>query len=198
MTPAMRRILRVLEQKSNMSIPDISSEAFVGITTLACGGYIQALKKRRLIYVSGWRKIKGRFSTPLFSLGDLTDVPRPKADESSRDAPGMRKILETLERYGALTYREISHFSGLSIHTVKNSGYLDALLAQSLIHIGSWRRSRNGPMSPIYSYGPGVQAAKPEVMTGIEKCRRHRTRSKIATQGLGLTSQMTALSGARW
>ena len=193
-TPAMQRILRVLEKKSSMSISDISSEAFVGITTLACGGYIQSLKRAQLIYVSGWRKVKGRFSTPLFSRGNLADVPRPQVDETSRDAPGMHRILETLEHYGALTYREIAQFSGLSINTVKNSGYLEALIAQSRIHIGGWRRSRNGPMSPIYFHGPGASAAKPQAMTGIEKCRRHRTRAKIAAQGSGLTSQMISLS----
>lgn len=189
-TPAMQRILCVLAKKSNISL-----EAFIGITTLACGGYIQTLRKRRLIYVSGWRKINGRFSTPLFSLGDLTDVPRPKVDDTSRDAPGMQKILETLERCGSLTYRGIAQFSGLSTNTVKNSGYLDALLAQSRIHIGGWRRSRNGPMSPMYLHGPGpgAPAAKPQAMSAGEKSRRHRTPAKIAAQGTGLTSQMASL-----
>ena len=56
-SPAMRRILGVLEKKSNMSISDLSAEAFVGVSTLACGGYIATLKKRQLIYVSGWRKV---------------------------------------------------------------------------------------------------------------------------------------------
>lgn len=146
---ALQRVLGALQKKSNMSISDISTEAFIGISTLACGGYIQALKKRGLIYISGWRKVKGRFSTPLFSPGKSPDVPRPRIDETSRDAPGMHLILETLERYGALTYREIAEFSGLSANTVKNSGYLDALIAQSRMHIGGWRRSRNGPMSPV-------------------------------------------------
>ena len=54
-SPAMLRILGVLENKSNMSVSDISAEAFVGVSTLACGGYINALRKRQLIFVSGWR-----------------------------------------------------------------------------------------------------------------------------------------------
>lgn len=193
-SPAMQRILRVLEKKSNMSISDISGEAFVGITTLACGGYIGSLKKRQLIFVSGWRKVNGRFSTPLFSKGNHADVPRPKIDDTSRDAPGMHKILETLKRYGALTYREIARFSGLSLNTVKNSGYLDALVAQKYIHIGEWRRSRNGPMSPVYVAGPGTMAEKPKTMTSAEKCKRHREREKIAAQGHGLKSQIASLT----
>ena len=193
-TPAMQRILLVLGKKSNMSISDLSQEAFVGITTLAYGGYIQALRKRKLIYVSGWRKVKGRFATPLFSRGNLTDVPRPLVDETNRDAPGMHRILETLERYGALTYLEIAQFSGLSKNTVKNSGYLDALIAQSRIHIGGWRHSHKGPVSPIYTRGPGAPVAKPPTTTGGKRCEQHRMRAKIAAQGTGLSSQIAALT----
>jgi hypothetical protein len=79
-SPAMQRILGVLRKKSNMSIADISAEAFVGISTLACGGYIAALKKARRIYISGWRKVKGRFSTPLFSLGCMPERRTASAD----------------------------------------------------------------------------------------------------------------------
>jgi len=42
----MQRILGVLKKKSNMSVSDISAEAFVGISTLACGGHIAGLEKR--------------------------------------------------------------------------------------------------------------------------------------------------------
>ena len=195
-SPAMQRILAVLEKKSNMSISDISAEAFVGMNTLVCGGYIHALKKRQLIYVSGWRKIKGRFSTPLYSRGGNVDVPRPRIDETSRDAPGMHKILEVLEQFGNLTYREIAQFSDLSLNTVKNSGFLDALVIQERIHVGEWRRSRKGPMSPVYFYGPGASVGKPQALSGAEKCRRHRKRVRIAAQGLGLTVQMTLLSAS--
>lgn len=195
-SPAMQRILGVLEKKSNMAVSDISAEAFVGITTLACGGYISSLKRRQLIYISGWRKIKGRFSTPLYSMGSHTDVPRPKIDETSRDAPGMHRILETLQRYGELTYRDIARYSGLSLNTVKNSGYLDAMVAQGLIHVGAWRRSRNGPMSAVYFTGPGVSIEKPNPMTGAEKCKRHRDRERISAQGNGLKSQMILLSAS--
>ena len=195
-SPAMQRILGVLEKKSNMSISDLSAEAFVGVSTLACGGYIAALKKRQLIYISGWRKVKGRFSTPLYSLGKLEDVPRPRIDDSNRDAPGMRCIVATLERYGHLTYREIAQFSGLSLNTVKNSGFLDALITQERIHIGNWRRSSHGPMSPVYVCGPGPAAPKPPSLTAAQKDSRHRSRLRIAAQGTGLSSQIASLSSA--
>jgi hypothetical protein len=194
-SPAMRRILDVLEKKPNVSVSDISAEAFVGVTTLACGGYIKALRARRLIFVSGWRKVKGRFSTPLFSRGDQTDVARPKIDDGSRDAPGMWRILAALERYGNLSYQGIARFSGLSPNTVKNSGYLDALIAQQRIHIGGWQRSPRGPMAPIYSPGAGVPAAKPLAITPAEKSDRHRERSKAAHR-LDLKTQIAELARA--
>ena len=193
---AMQRILGVLEKKSNMSISDLSAEAFVGVSTLACGGYIAALKKRRLIYVSGWRKVKSRFATPLYSLGNSDDVIRPRIDESSRDAPGMDRIVATLERYGQLTYREIAQFSGLSLNTVKTSGFLGALITQGRIHVGGWRRSSHGPMSPVYRCGPGVAAAKPQSLTRAQKDSRHRSRLRIAAQGNGLAAQFASLKSA--
>jgi len=195
-SPAMQRILGVLGKKSNMSIADISAEAFVGISTLACGGYIAALKKNQRIYISGWRKVKGRFSTPLFSLGCTDDVPRPRVDDSNREAPGMDRIVATLARYGKLTYREIAEFSDLSLNTVKNSGYLDALIAQERIHIDGWRRPAHGPMSLVYAHGPGEAAPKPQSLTGAEKCSRHRDRLRIVAQGDGLSAQLSSLSAS--
>jgi hypothetical protein len=196
-SPAMQRLLGVLEKKSNMAISDLSAEAFVGVSTLACGGYIAALKKRRSIYISGWRKVNGRFSTPLFSIGCLDDVPRPRIDDLNREAPGMRLIVATLERYGQLTYREIAQFSGLSLNTVKNSGFLDALIAQARIHIGDWRRAAHGPMSPVYVLGPGLATAKPQTLSGAQKCSRHRERQRIAAQGVGLAAQMASIAATQ-
>ena len=193
-SPAMQRILCVLEKKSHMSVSDISTEAFVGVTTLACGGYIKTLKARRLIFISGWRQVNGRFSTPLYSLGNQADVARPKVDDSCRDAPGMWRILETLERYGDLTYREIAQHSGLSPNTVKNSGYLSALIAQQRIHVGSWQRSHGGPMLPVYHAGPGTAAKKPVAVSSAEKSRQHRERRRIAARGHGLRTLILGMA----
>jgi hypothetical protein len=195
-SPAMQRILGILGRKANMSVADISAEAFVGVTTLACGGYMAALKKRRLIYISGWRKVKGRFSTPLYSLGELDDVPRPRVDDALRDAPGMQLIVATLAHFGPLTYREIAQHSGLSRNTVKNSGFLDALIVQQRIHVSGWRRAAHGPMSPIYAHGPGQAQARPAPLNSAQKSDRHRQRTRIATQGTGLSAQMASLSAA--
>ena len=195
-SPAMQRILGILGKKANMSVADISAEAFVGVTTLACGGYIATHKKRRLIYVSGWRKVKGRFSTPLYSLGELDDVPRPRIDDALRDAPGMQLIVATLARFGPLTYREIAQYSGLSRNTVKNSGFLDALVVQQRIHVSGWRRAAHGPMSPVYTLGAGQAQARPAPLNSAQKSDRHRQRTRIAAHGDGLSAQMESLSAA--
>lgn len=193
MTPALQRILRALESQPNMAVADIAAQAFVGVSTLSCGGYIRGLKERHLVHISGWRKVKGRFSTPLYSAGDKPDVPRPRIDETNRDAPGMDRIVEVLIQFGGQTYREIARFTGLSPNTVKNSGYLEALLVQKRIHIASWKRSRNGPMAPVYIAGPGTNAEKPAVLTSGEKNSRHRARLRLATEGGELKAQIAGL-----
>ncbi len=190
----MQRVLALLQRQGNMAVSDIAAEAFVGVTTLACGGYLRTLKARRLIYISGWRKVHGRFATPLYSCGDLPDIARPRIDETSRDAPGMQRIVATLERFGALDYRQIAEFSGLSVNTVKNSGFLDALIVQQRIHVAGWKRSTKGPMSAIYRAGPGVPAARPEPLSAADKCRRQRQRARIMAAGDGIAAQIATLA----
>ena len=98
-SPAMQRILALLARKSDMSASDMSREAFVGVTTLACGGYLKALRAKKLVHVSGWRKTRKGFVTPLFSLGDHPDLPRPRFDDEDRDSAGLGQIVEALQRF---------------------------------------------------------------------------------------------------
>jgi hypothetical protein len=107
-----------------MSASDISREAFVGITTLACGGYLKALRTRRLVHVSGWRKTCKGFVTPLFSLGDRPDLPGSEFKDEDRDSAGMNLIVDALEWGGMMTYREAAKASGLSSNAIKNTRYI--------------------------------------------------------------------------
>jgi len=116
-SPAMQRILALLARKSDMSASDMSREAFVGVTTLACGGYLKALRAKKLVHVSGWRKTRKGFVTPLFSLGDHPDLPRPRFDDEDRDSAGLGQIVEALQRFGAMTYVEVAQVTGLSPNT---------------------------------------------------------------------------------
>jgi len=192
-SPAMKRLLAALKRKSNMSASDLSDEAFVGITTLACGGYLKALRARRLVHVSGWRKTKKGFVTPLFSLGDRSDIPRPKFTDDDRNSSGMALIVSALERQGKLTYLEAAQATGLSSNTIKNARYMDILVKQRRIHISAWRRNRAGPMIAVYAAGYGLPAPKPAALTGAEKCQRVREKERALSSDRGLTAQLVSI-----
>ncbi|MEI7430221.1 MAG: hypothetical protein WCL27_07165 [Betaproteobacteria bacterium] len=192
-SPAMQRILALLSKKSDMSASDISEEAFVGITTLACGGYLKALRAKRLVHVSGWRKTPKGFVTPLFSRGDHLDLPRPKFNDEDRDSAGMNHIVGTLKRLGTLTYLEAAQATGLSPNTIKNARYMDILVKQQQIHIVSWRHNRAGPMIAVYAAGAGTPVEKPSPLSHAEKCRRSREKKRALNEDRGLAAQLARI-----
>lgn len=189
----MRRILALLARKADMSASDMSREAFVGITTLACGGYLKALRARRLVHVSGWRKTRKGFVTPLFSLGDRPDIARPKFEDEDRDSAGMNLILSSLKKLGRMTYLELAEATGLSSNTIKNARYMDILVKQRRVHIAAWRRNRAGPMTAVYEVGYGESVEKPQPLSGAEKCRRFREKERALSVDRGLTAQMQSI-----
>jgi len=195
-SPAMQRILALLAKKSDMSASDMSREAFVGITTLACGGYLKALRARELVHVSGWRKTRKGFVTPLFSLGNRPDLARPKFEDEDRDSPGMKRILAALEHFGMLSYLEAAQRTGLSPNTIKNARYMDILVKQERIHIAGWRRNHAGPMTAVYAAGPGRAAPKPSALSSAESCRRSRDKKRVFSQDRGITTQLASLREA--
>jgi predicted ArsR family transcriptional regulator len=190
-SPAMRRILTLLGNKGDMSASDISHEAFVGLATLACGGYLKALRTRRLIHVSGWRKTRKGFVTPLYSLGDCPDLPRPEFTDGDRDSSGMKLIVAALKRIGMMTYLEAAQATGLSPNTIKNARYMDILVKQKRIHVAAWRRNRAGPMVAVYAAGFGKPAEKPEPLSRSEKCRRCREKKLVLSGDRGIAIQLS-------
>lgn len=192
-SPAIQRILTLLSRKSNMSASDISREAFVGLTTLACGGYLKALRTKRQVHVSGWRKTSQGFVTPLFSLGDHPDLPRTKFTDEDRDSNGMRLIVAALEKYGRLTYLEASKASGVSANTIKNARYMDILVKQKRVHIAAWRRNKAGPMVAVYAAGDGEPAEKPAPLSSAEKSRRSREKKRVLTEDRCFSAQLSRL-----
>ncbi len=195
-SPAMQRILALLARKSDLSASDMSREAFVGLTTLSCGGYVKALRARGLVHVSGWRKTPKGFVTPLFSLGKRADLPRPKFADEDRDSPGMKCILAALERFGMLSYLEAAQRTGLSPNTIKNAHYMDILVKQQRIHIAAWRRNLAGPMIAVYAAGQGRPAPKPRALSRAESCRRSREKKRVFAQDRGLAAQLASLHDA--
>lgn len=58
------------------------------------GGYLKALRAKETRAVSGWRKTRKGFVTPLFSLGDHADLPRPRFEDEDRDSAGLEQVVE--------------------------------------------------------------------------------------------------------
>lgn len=175
---AYARILSALERQSGLTREEIAEKAHVAATTLSGGGYLRHMKELGLIYISGWRRNAcGAFAIAQYSAGSGRDYPRPKVSEENRAAPGMLRVLEVIDRYGPLDYRQAAKLAGLSVNTLKNAGYLDALVAQGKIYISAWRRGRHGPPRPLYETGRKQSADKPERYTPATKSRAYRSRA---------------------
>jgi len=188
----MQRILTLLTRKSDMSASDLANEAYVGLTTLVCGGYLKALREKRLVHISGWRKARNGFVTPLYSLGNRPDLPQPLFKDEDRNSEGMNAIVAALSRHGPMTYLELANATGLSPNTIKNARYLDILAKQNRIHISSWRRNRAGPMVAVYAFGQGTTKEKPSPLNRAEKCRRYREKMRALSCDRSLESQLKA------
>ncbi|MDD5248319.1 MAG: hypothetical protein PHY45_05010 [Rhodocyclaceae bacterium] len=194
----MSRIVNVLVQSPGLSKEEIAERAFVGAATLSGGGYLKTMKEAGLIHVSGWaRNASGGFTTPLYSAGKSADCARPQVTGHNRAAPGMLRLLEAVRDFGPLDYREAAKRAGLSPNTVKNAGYLELLVAQEKLHIDAWRRGRNGPMRPVYGFGPGAAAPRPPALTSAEKSKAHRWRKAAVAGSSSLAMQIRMAAGCR-
>lgn len=183
---AVERILRALRARPGSSRQEIARYAFVAETTLSGGGYLRELKRAGLIHISGWRRNgTGAFTIAQYSVGKSEDCRRPRVTRENRAAPGMQRLLEAIRDFGPIDYRQAARLANLSPNTVKNAGYLDALVAQRKIHIAEWRRSQRGPMRPVYEYGRGGEAQRPAVRSRTERAQTHRRRKLAASANLG-------------
>lgn len=189
-SPAISRILAALARQAGLTRKELAVAAYVGETTLSGGGYLRQLRQQRLIHISGWRRsASGAFSIPQFSLGSGPDYPRPTINLSNRAAAGMDRLVEVIRAGGPLDYRQAAVAAGLSPNTVKNAGYLDALLMQERIHIDSWQRGRRGAPRPFYMAGPGTNVPRPDALSPREKSSAFRQRRLAAAAGNSLADQ---------
>ncbi len=190
-TPSMQRILALLDRKSGMSASDISQEAFVGLTTLSSGAYLRVLKKKGIIFISGWRKTHKGFVTPLYSLGSGSDVDRPRFSEKDRITEGMDRIMKAFATRRRMTSIEVADASGIAYNTINTGRYLDILAKKNMIHVASWRRNKAGSMAAVYELGPGDAAEKPAPLTQAEKNRRYRDKKRVLTADRSLRAQLS-------
>lgn len=179
LSPAMQRIVSLLQAKTPLSPKEIARDAFIALTTLEGGGYLRKMKDLGLIRIEGWLKNHNGFTTPLYALGQGADCPRPKFASIDRDSRGMAKIVAILNTRSNLDYREIAKLAGISANTIKNAKYMDSLLEQGRVHVTAWRRGRNGHLYPLFSAGAGESAVRPEQLSRQEIMKRHRTRQRI-------------------
>ncbi|WP_157272440.1 hypothetical protein [Azonexus hydrophilus] len=198
LSPAMRRILALLQSRSPLSAKEISQHAFVAAKTLEGGGYLKKMKAMGLIRVEGWAKNHNGFTTPIYAAGAGPDCPRPKFQTRDRDSVGMARIVAALEGSANLGYRDIAELAGLSTNTIKNGGYMDVLMKQGRVHISAWRRNRKGGQTPLYSAGPGANAVKPPLLTRQEIMSRYRERQRVLSgRAISLEGQFKAMLCAR-
>lgn len=189
--PGYARILTALNRRPGLTREEISQQAYVAATTLSGGGYLRHLKELGLVHISGWRRnASGAFSIAQYSPGRGKDYPRPQSVPASREAPGMLRLLEAIERAGPLDYRQAARLAGLSPNTVKNAGYLKALAAQGMIFVSEWRRARNGPPRPLYEAGQARSVPRPAPLSPAQKSRRHRTRKSAAIGAGSLAAEL--------
>ena len=192
--PGFARILAALNRRPGLSREEIAQQAYVAATTLSGGGYLRHMKALGLIHISGWRRnASGAFSIAQYSPGRGKDYQRPQSTVENRQAPGMMRLLEVIERAGPLDYRQAAKLAGLSPNTVKNAGYLKALTAKGMIFVSEWRRSRNGPLRPLYEAGHAHSVPPPAPLSPSEKSRRHRARVS-AVHGTGSLADQLKLA----
>ncbi len=106
-SPANSHILAALAHQGGLTREEIYHVAYVGMTTLSGGGYLQRLRHQGLIYISGWRRsASGSFSVPQFSLGAGPDFPRPTINLTNRTAAGMERLVDAIRSNVPLDYRQ--------------------------------------------------------------------------------------------
>lgn len=190
-SPAFGRILAALTRQDGLTREELSRAAYVSMNTLSGGGYLQRLRKQGLIHISGWRRsASGSFSIPQFSLGAGPDFPRPHINPSNRAAAGMERLYEAIRTLGPLDYRQAAAAADLSPNTVKNAGYLEALISQQRIHIYCWQRARRGLPRPVYMAGAGENATRPAALDHKDKLRAHRQRRLASSAATSFADQL--------
>lgn len=55
------------------------------------------------------------------------------------------------------------------------SRILKQMHEKGYIRIGAWRTGMKGPIAPVYHWGAGPDAVKPEPLSNVAKCARYRT-----------------------
>lgn len=180
LSPLLYRILFALRDPLGLSLEALAEATGIGSKRLTYGGYMSVLRQLKLIHIGGWQRSDDGGFQPVYRPGPGEDLPRPKVRLLDLNSAGVRLIEQALKVQGPMGYRELAGVTGLACSTLKNGGYLDALLVQRRIYIQRWERNQRGRMRAIYAAGNGPQAEPLPPFSGAEKSRRHRQRKQAA------------------
>lgn len=176
----MRRILDKLELHGPMTMAEIADRCLVAVSTLSGGAYLLTLHKTlKLIHISGWVRNPRGPASAIYAIGEGDDAPKVRQSLEESNSPGLKAIVDAIERLGPMTGKEVAQFSGVSYTTIKGRGYMQVLKKQGKVHISGWRRQRSANMAPIYSAGAGEDCPKPEPYRRAERLRRIRETRRL-------------------
>lgn len=189
-----QRIISALNDPLGLSLDALAVATGIDRKCLAYGGYLSTLRRLQLIHIGGWLRTESGGFQPVYRAGPGQELPRPKVRLFELDSAGIRLIERVLQTQGPMGYRELAEATGLACSTLKNGGYLDALLIQQRIYIECWERSSRGRMRAVYAAGNGHQAEQPTPFSAAEKSRRFRLKKLGATSRQDDWEQLSLLS----
>lgn len=95
----------------------------------------------------------------------------------SLESPGMRRIRNVISHAREpIDAEEIAKRAHVGIRTFSAS-YQQILIAEDVMHVAAWRRNVRGPFIPLFAYGPGKPAKKPERLTEAQICKAWKERT---------------------
>lgn len=95
----------------------------------------------------------------------------------SLDSPSMTRIRAALAKAREpIDGKTLSARAFVGERTFSAS-YQQILIAEDVMHVAAWRRNVRGPFIPLFAYGPGKPAKKPERLTEAQICKAWKERT---------------------
>ena len=91
---------------------------------------------------------------------------------------GTERVTLFLKKGGLRTLKAVS--AGAFVSPERARVLIRKLHASKRIHIAAWKRQHIGPFLPLWQWGSGEDAVKPEPMPPSEWQRRYRAKKRLA------------------
>lgn len=79
-------------------------------------------------------------------------------------------------RTGARSVAELEALAFASQRNVMH--HIKQLRERKEIHVCRWQRGKSGPFRPIYRWGQGTDAPRPEPLTDSQRCKEYRAKQR--------------------